>query len=52
MKVVFYRMLPTSETGLLFVGSQASSVCTSVKSIMLMNMSTEHWWDYMDLEDR
>ena len=51
MKVVFYRMLQTSGTGLLFVGSQASSVCTSVKSITLMNMSTEHWWDYMDQGD-
>ena len=44
-------MLPTSETGLLFEGSHASSVCTSVKSSMYMNMSTEHWWDYMDRED-
>jgi hypothetical protein len=44
-------MLPTSGTGLLFEGSQASSVCTSVKSSMYMSRSMEHRWDYRNRED-
>jgi hypothetical protein len=44
-------MLPASRTGLLFEGFQVSSVCTSVKSSMYMNRSTENWWEYMDRGD-
>jgi len=47
--VLFYPMLPDFRNRIAFLeGSQASPVCPSGMSNMLIKMSVEHWWHDTD----